>query len=218
MDQILINISHFPVSVFTIFLGIVIGYWLIALFGLFDLDFINAEVDLELDADMGQVGTIAGLLTTLGLSGVPITIVITLLALTGWFIAYFIAKLVPVFPEFFSWVELSLNIGVIIVSFMFSILVTAQIVRPLRKIFRKMNNEPICRSIIGRTCRVRSTRVDQTFGEVECIYQGASLILKVRSYADNYFVTGDQVVAVEHVAEDDSFLVVSVEKFNKEMK
>jgi len=218
MEQFLINISSFPVSVYTVGLGVVTGYWLIAVVGLVDFDIFSADVDLELDTDVGQIGTIAGLLTTLGLSGVPITIVLSLLMLNGWFICYFVSKLVPSFPDMFSLVEILLDLSTIVVSFMISIFVTAVMIKPLKPLFKKINNEPISRSIIGRTCRVRSSRVDQNFGEVECIYQGASLILKVRSYDDELFNTGDMVVLTEHQPSDESFLVVSEQKFKKEIE
>jgi len=218
MEEFLQNISSFPVSVFTVGLGIVIGYWLIALFGLFDWDVFSAEVELEIDSDIGQLGTVAGLLATLGLSGVPITIVISFLILNGWFICYFVSKLIPSFPEALSLIEVLLDLGSILLSLAVSIIVTATMIKPLRPLFRKINNQPISRSVIGRTCRVRSSRVDQTFGEVECIYQGASLILKVRSYKNKAFKTGDSVVLAEHLTDENVFLVVSEEEFNQQIE
>jgi len=217
MDAFLANISSFPVSVYTIGLVVIVGYWLIALVGLFDLDFISAEVDIDFDTDVGELGTLAGLLTTLGLSGVPITIVISLLVMNGWFICYVISKFFPHFPDLFSWIEFLIDLGIVIVSFMLSILVTSPMVRPLKKIFNKINNDPISRSVIGRTCRIRSSRVDHEFGEAECIHQGASLILKVRSYSDSQFETGEQVVLVEHQKKDNTFLVISEKEFNKNL-
>ena len=218
MDAFLANISSFPVSVYTVGLGVVLGYWLIAMFGLFDLDAISADVDLDFDTDVSHVGSVAGLLTTLGLSGVPITIVISLLMLNGWFVCYFMSKLVPSFPELFSLVEILLDLAAIVLSFMVSIFVSAIMIKPLKPIFRKINDEPISRSVLGRTCRVRSTRVDNGFGEAECIFQGASLILKIRSYNDEEFKTGDSVVISEYQAEGDCFYVVSEKEFNQELK
>jgi len=218
MEQFLINVSSFPVSVYTVGLGIVTGYWLIAVFGLLDLHIFSAHVDLDLDADVGELGAVAGILTTFGLSGVPITVVISLLMLNGWFACYFISKLVPSFPEMFSLIEVLLNLTTIIVSFVISIFVTAIMVKPLKPIFRKINDEPISRSVIGRTCRVRSTRVDKDFGEAECIFQGASLILKIRSYNEELFKTGDMVVLSEYQSENKSFLVVSEKEFKQELE
>ncbi len=216
MDAFLVNISSFPVSVYTVGLGVVVGYWLISLIGLFDLDAFSA--DAEIDADVSELGGVAGLLTSLGLSGVPITIVISLLMLNGWFACYFISKAVPNFSELFWLLEIVLDLGVIVVSFMVSIFVTAIMIRPLKGMFKKINQEPISRSVIGRTCRVRSSRVDPNFGEAECIFQGASLILKVRSYPNVSFNTDEKIVLVEHIAQDDVFLVVSEKKFSEELK
>jgi len=218
MDAFLANISSFPVSVYTVALGIVIGYWLIAVVGLADLDIFSADVDLELDTDVSHMGNVAGVLTTLGLSGVPVTIVITFLVFFSWCICYFLSKFVPNFPELFSWVEIILDLVTILVSFVLSIFVTAISIRPLKPLFKKINVEPISRSVIGRTCRVRSSRVDATFGEVECIHQGASLLLSVKSFGEELFKTGDKVVLVEHQPEGNYYLVVSEEQFKKNLE
>jgi hypothetical protein len=214
MDEFLVNISSFPVVIYTVALGVVIGYWLLSLVGLFNLDALNADV--EIDTEISDLGAVAGLLTSLGLAGVPITIVISLLFLNGWFVCYFLSKFVPIFPDMLSIVEVIIDIMIIIISFAISIFVSAIMVRPLKRLFKQIHIEPISRSAIGRTCRVRTTRVDESFGEVDCTLQGASLILKVRSFPDISFVKGDFVVLIEHQQETDTFLVVSEESFKKE--
>ncbi|MCF6194998.1 MAG: hypothetical protein L3J46_11765, partial [Kangiellaceae bacterium] len=157
MDAFLLNITSFPTAIFTTGLVVVVGYWMIALVGLFDLDLFAIDVDLDLDADASNVGMVAGLLTTLGLSGVPLTIVISLLVLNGWFICYFAILLIPIFPDFAWLIQLLLNIGIAMFCFMVAIPITAFMIRPLKGIFKRLNQEPLRRSLIGETCRVRSS-------------------------------------------------------------
>ncbi|TQV89292.1 OB-fold-containig protein [Aliikangiella coralliicola] len=216
MDAFLINISSFPTIIFTIGLGVVIGFWFLVILGLFDLEFFDIEVDLDIDADISQVGGVAGLLTTLGLTGVPITVVISLLILNSWFICYFASKLVPNFPDLISLLQTLLNLAVAIISFLISIPITARMIRPLKGLFKTINQEPISKSLIGKTCRIRSSRVDEDFGEAECIHNGASLIIKVRTTGDNSLKTGQNAVLIEHKSED-TFFVISEEEFNKSM-
>jgi len=220
MDGFLVNISSFPTVVYTTFLVVVIGYWLLALTGTFDLDSfdIGVDIDIDVDGDVNSLGGIAGLLTTLGLTGVPITIVVSLLMLNAWITCYFLSLFVPTFPQSISFILITINIGVAIVSFIVSILFTATMIRPLRGLFRKVHQLPKSVSLLGSTCRIRSSRVDHTFGEAECQYEGASLIIKVRAMDNETFSTGDRVVVIEHDEGSDFFTVISEEAFKQRLE
>ncbi len=219
MDAFLINVSSFPTMIYSIGLVVVGGYWMLVLLGLFDFDVFDIDADFGIDADgdISQVGNVAGLLTSMGLTGVPITVVISLLLLNSWFICYFASELIPVFPQFIFLVQILIGLGIIVLSFLISIPITATMIKPLKGLFKKINQEPIAMSIIGRSCRVRSSRVDNDFGEAECFYNGASLIVKVRSCGDQKFVTGDTVVLLKHNVEQDTYDVISEEEFKKEL-
>jgi len=219
MDAFLLNITSFPTAIFTTGLVVVAGYWLIALIGLFDLDLfsVDADVDIDVDVETGDIGIVAGILTTLGLNGVPITLVISFLILNGWFICYFSVLFVPEFPALVSILQLIINITLLILSFAISIPVTSMMIRPLRGIFRRLHQEPLRRSLIGSSCRVRSSRVDNSFGEAECIHYGASIIIKIRSIGEKIFATDELVCILEHQENDDTFVVVSHKEFEEQM-
>ncbi|MDX8393686.1 MAG: DUF1449 family protein [Mariprofundales bacterium] len=226
MDNFLVNISSFPTAIYTTSLVVVVGYWLLAFSGTFDLNTfdldldldVDVDVDLDVDGDISNIGGIAGLLTTLGLTGVPITIVISLLLLNSWIICYFLSLLVPTLPQFISLVQIAINIGVTIVSFMGSLLITVIMIKPLRGLFRKVNQAPKSKSLLGSSCRIRSSRADADFGEAECHYEGASLIIKVRASEDETFATGDMVVVIEHDNTNDFFNVVSEKDFKRQLE
>jgi len=217
MDEFLVNISSFPTAIYTTALVVVVGFWLLSFTGTFDLDAFDIEVDIDVDGDVGDIGGVAGLLTTLGLTGVPITIVISLLILNAWIICYFTSLLVPELPQFVSLVQIAINIGIVVASFMASIPLTAVMIKPLKGMFKRINQAPISKSLIGATCRIRSSRVDYDFGEAECQHEGASLIVKVRSTGEQAFTTGDSVVLIEHNREKDFFKVVGEEEFKQQL-
>ena len=219
MDEFLVNISSFPTVVYTTSLVVVVGLWLLAFVGTFDLDVLDVgvDIDFEVDGDVSDIGGVAGLLTTLGLTGVPVTIVISLLLLNAWIICYFVSLLIPTLPQFISLVQVAIDIGIVIASFMVSILLTATMIKPLKRLFRNINQAPKSKSLLGSTCRIRSSRADQGFGEAECQHEGASLIVKVRATGDQVFSTGDAVVLIEHDNENEFFNIVSENEFKKQL-
>lgn len=221
MDNFLVNISSFPTVIYTTLLVVVVGYWILAFTGTFDLDAfdvgVDIDMDLDLDGDLSDLGGIAGLLTTLGLTGVPITIVISLLLLNAWIICYFLSLLIPDFPQFISLVQIAINTGIAVGSFMVSIPVTATMIKPLKGLFKKINQAPKSKSLLGSTCRIRSSRADTEFGEAECQLEGASLIIKVRATGNATFKTGDRVVLIEHDQVNDFFKIVSEEDFKQQL-
>ena len=221
MEAFIDNISGFPTVIYTTALVVVVGYWILAILGTIDLDFfdaaIDADIDIDIDGDASEIGKVAGLLTTLGLTGVPITIVLSLLLLNAWIICYFLSLVVPGFLAGILPVQIVINLAIAVVSFMLSILLTATMIRPLKGLFRKLNQAPKSKSLIGRTCRVRSSRADNSFGEAECQLEGASLIVKIRTIGDETFQTGASVVLTEHQQETDSFVVVSEDKFKQKL-
>ena len=219
MDEFLVNISSFPTVVYTTSLVVVVGFWLLAFVGTFDLDVLDVgvDIDFEVDGDVSDIGGVAGLLTTLGLTGVPVTIVISLLLLNAWIICYFVSLLIPTLPQFISLVQVAIDIGIVIASFMVSILLTATMIKPLKRLFRNINQAPKSKSLLGSTCRIRSSRADQGFGEAECQHEGASLIVKVRAAGDQVFSTGDAVVLIEHDNENEFFNIVSENEFKKQL-
>jgi|UPI00038152F0 sensor histidine kinase YesM len=217
MDSFLVNISSFPTAIYTTSLVVVVGYWLFALFGALDFDAFDADIDIDVDSGVSDLSGVAGFMATLGLTGVPITIVISLLLLNAWLVCYFLALFTPALPQFASWILFIVHMGVVIVSFLVSILLTAIMIRPLRGLFRKVHQVPKSISLLGASCRIRSSRVDGEFGEAECQNEGASLIIKVRTSNGEVFATGDRAVVIEHNQQDDFFYVVSEEAFRQRM-
>lgn len=219
MNAFLEIILEFPTIIYSILLGVVFLYWIIAAFGLvdidsFDLDMdLDADMDVDADVDVNAEGAegLAGLLVTWGLTGVPLTVVVSLLVMFSWLLTYF--------ASYFSFGLLGNNpigylIGaaVICVSFAISIPLTAKIIVPLRPIFRKAYAvENIEKVLLGRAVKIRSSRVDDSFGEAVFEEDGSPLILRVRS--DKPLKKGDIARIIEFREVDKTYLVVSAEEF-----
>lgn len=218
MNDFLLTIFNFPTVVFTVVLGIAILYWICAAFGLFEVDALDVDLS-HLDGHMSlnshsdhSIGeSFAGLLMRLGLNGVPVTIVISLIALVGWLISYYASYF---FLALFGhgWLRFVVGVPILLGSLYVAVLITAQLIKPLRKLFAK-TEQNFQKKVLGQTATVRSSRVDNSFGEANLDDGGAGLILKVRATGDQVFARGDKVVLLEYIANTNVYRVVSEDEF-----
>ena len=214
MDPFYQNILSFPTAVFSALLILCILFWLVAILGLLDISFLDisgSENGLEVSDAASVPDAVAGIILKLGLNGVPLTIVITLITLIGWFICYYIVDfLFGIIPD--GLIRYALGVPVVLVSFYFAALATAQIIKPLRKNFKGLEQD-VEKIVLGQTAIVRTSKVDAGFGEAALDDGGAGLILKVRATGDSTFKKGDRVVLIEYLSEANTFRVVSEEEF-----
>ncbi len=215
MDPFYQNIASFPTVVFTFLLAIVVLYWIVAVLGLVDIDVLDFDLPdsagANPDSGMSNANVLAGLMLKLGLHGVPVTIIVSLIALTGWLLSYFIVHFTFGFiPD--GVLEFIAGIPVLFVSLYVSAMLTALLIKPMRPLFKKASQETI-KNILGQTAIVRTSRVDQSFGEARLEDGGAGLILKVRSGEGATFKAGDRVVLLEYLVEQNAYRVVSEEDF-----
>ncbi len=211
MEEFLANVLSFPTIVFSVLLGVVCLYWLFALFGLASPDMFETDFDLDVSGDAVSLSGLSGLMVTLGLTGVPVSLVITLLVLYAWLISYFAVHfLVSLLPAgLFYWLAGSL---VVLVAAGLSLFATAASVRPMRPLFRKLHRAATVPALLGRTCVVRSTTVDEGFGEATITLDGAHLILKVRAEPGR-LQRGDQAVLLEHIPDQNAYRIVPAHEF-----
>lgn len=209
MDTFLQIILTFPTIFFTFFLVLSAVYWLLTVLG-----FVGIEaLDMDLDGDsVASLNVFSGLLFRLGLNGVPLTIVISLIALLGWvfcfLIVYFIYPWIRV-----PWLQLVTGIPVVVGVLYVSAIITAVIIKPLRPIFLA-SNQQVQKQILGQVAVVRTGEANRSFGEAYLEDGGAGLIIKVRAYKDEVFKRGDRVVLLEYVAGENLYRVVSEADFN----
>ena len=217
MDPFYAIVTSWPTVIFTVLLLLAIFYWLLAVLGMVDIDILDfdmsgAEVDLNPDGhSISSLDVMSGLMLKLGLNGVPLTIVISLISRFGWFFSFTLVHFLC--PIMTSAILRFIAGGIIfLVAAYAAAFVTAWMIKPLRPIFLASNQE-VQKNILGQCAVVRTGLVDKTFGEAYIEDGGAGLIVKVRAYRNESFKRGDRVVLLEFSAVDNVYKVIAEADF-----
>jgi hypothetical protein len=216
------NISSFPTLIYTILLVVCVIYWAGAVLGLIDLEVLDLGIEgFDTSGDIsGDVGgdsphstpdVLAGLLLRFGLVGVPLTISLSIIVLIGWLLCYYVVHFVfPYVPG--SLLKLAAGVPVLLATLYIAAHITGVVIRPLRPLFAKATQDTI-KHVLGQTAIVRTSRIDNDFGEVNLDDGGAGLILKARTTGDDRFVKGDKVVILEMLEDQNVYRVISEQEF-----
>ena len=209
MEKFLMVVASFPTVLWSILLGVVCLYWLLAVIGMLDIDVL--DLDIDIDADTNVEG-LAGLMVTLGLTGVPLTIVFSLLVLLAWLVTYFVSLFtLSWFPG--GWLSILLGIPVIVLSLLVAVPLTAQLIKPLKPLFKKLYHTHAQRSLVGLKCKIRSMEVTPERGEAMLSLDGADMILKVKTQGGAVLKNGETGVIVEHREAENDYIVVPEAEF-----
>ncbi len=216
MDPFYQNILSFPTLFFTVILIFCVLFWLVAILGFLDISFLDhSGHDVHFGGEGDSPSTpdaVAGIILRMGLDGIPLTIIISSIALFGWLISYYIVSFTFAYVPG-GIVHYLVGTVVLFISLFCSTIFTSWIVKPLRPLLKKMDQD-VEKMVMGQTAIVRTSRVDQDFGEAILEDGGAGLILKVRSTGDITYKQGDKVVLIEYIKETNVFRVVSESEFN----
>ncbi|MEU7046456.1 hypothetical protein AB0A77_36155 [Streptomyces varsoviensis] len=186
MHDFLAAALGFPAVVFSFALVVVVAYWLLVLVGGIDSDS-HGHHDLSDGhgsggdgADGSGHGGLTGLVAAVGLGGVPITVVLSLLTAVAWFLALAGTVLLERI-EAHGPTRTLLGAGVLAVAAVGSWAVTWLLVRPLRRLYPD-ERPPSRLDFVGRICVVRTGRVDSGFGQAEVAAEdGSTAIIQVRT-------------------------------------
>jgi len=214
MDPFYQNISSFPTAIYSVLLIVCVFYWAGAVLGIIDIDILNIDTDIDLNADSAHStpDVLAGLLIKFKLVGVPVVITLSLIILFGWFICYFMAHFL--LSGVNHWLlRFLLGIPLLAVSLVAAAWVTTYAMKPLRAVF-KFSTTEAHKHILGQRAVVRTSRVDEHFGEATMEDGGAGLILKVRSTGEDTFTKGDRVVIFEKLDDTNTYRVISEKEFS----
>lgn len=219
MDAFSEVISSYPTSVFTVVLGVMLVFWLFAILGMLDIDIFPSDtgddvLDADADADLdGEMPGFIGLLHTLGLTGVPLTLVISIIALLGFIFSYFCSAwiLLPLGSDLFRYLIGSL---ILIVAFGLSIPLTAQLIKPMKPLFVK-HYAPSKRDYIGHVCVVTSASVSSEFGIGSVETHGAPLQIDIRAAQGEVHAKGTSLRIADYDPVQDTFEVITEEKFRQ---
>lgn len=209
-------IASFPTIIFSVMLIVCMAYWVIAVLGLVELEMLDIDLDGDIDAHdstAAQQG-VAGVLMRFGLNGVPVTIVITSITAIGWIISYYsIYHFAAMIPDTLIF-TIPFKLAVLGGAILLAIYSTAFLIRPLRKLFKKLNIDET-KHIVGQIVLVKSAVVNDKTGVGFMDDGGAGLQLNIRTTnTSEEFRKGDLVVIIEQLDDQNLFRVVSKSAFD----
>jgi hypothetical protein len=176
----------FPAVLFSFLLVVVIGYWILALLGVLDVE----------DGEAGFFG------------GVPLSISLSLLVAFTWFLSLVGTVLIaPVATP----LRIGLGVGVLLAALVLGALATRLVVVPLRRLFAGAA-EPTRKDFVGRVCVVRTSTVTEDFGQAEVTAaDGSSAIVQIRLAGEGNLGLGSRVVTYDYDSTGEFFWVSPLE-------
>lgn len=191
----------FPTVIYTVLGGLMLGFWSLFLLGIVNM---GHSVDLDV-VGMQGAGVDAGvggasrafdssrLFARLGLGGTPPVLVVTLMALFGWFACVGATGL--------GWAPAV----VLVAGTAAAWLLTAIFSRPLRPLFRDYVGQSK-EALVGRTAVIFTGSVTADFGQARV---GEDMV-QVRCPQENNLARGDHTEILEYDKENNVFLVAPV--------
>jgi hypothetical protein len=212
MEALLNFSAQFPTVIYSTLLGIVVIYWLVGMLGIIDLDLApDADLDIELDTDVtASAGALTGLLLTFGLTGVPFTLVISIVLLVSWLISIY-AQIYVMSLLDTVWLYYLVGITSTVVVFFISLPVTGLNIRPLRGMFNSVETAT-SDHLVGRDGTVATGKVTASFGQAKVLNEGAEILLDVRCEPEHTLTMGDKVLLIEYCREKHSYIVAPLPK------
>lgn len=153
--------------------------------------------------DGHETSGLAGLIQALGLGGVPVTVMLSILILVAWIFCVAAMQLLRGGSP--GW----LAVAAALLSLTIAIPLTSLLVRPLRRFFVTLTATRH-RDLLGKICTVTTLRVDERYGQAEIEDGGAGLIVQVRSNGPVRLARGDRAIIFDY--RDEVFLVAPVEE------
>lgn len=179
----------FPTVLFTFLLVVIVGYWLLPVFG----------IGFDGDAGGSETAGVTGFLGGLGLGGVPAAVTVSLLVVIAWFVSLVGGVLFSGVPAL---------TGVLAAALACAWAGTRLIVLPLRRAARG-DRAPSRADFVGRTCVVRTGRVGRDFGQAEVTAaDGSSALVQVRQTGDDAFDAGSTALIFAYDSAGEFFWVM----------
>lgn len=168
----------------------------------------GGEAELNLDTHHAGTGLLASLLSVFRLRKIPATISISLILTFCWLTSVVAMQIVSRSNS--PAPGLAFRIIVLLGAPVFALPISALVSIPLAKVFVQ-HQAPSKSGLIGMTCRLRTGKVTDRFGEAILEDGGAGLILQVRVEAESTLKRGDLAMIVDFDDKKDSFLVVPLD-------
>ncbi|WP_103500253.1 MULTISPECIES: hypothetical protein [unclassified Streptomyces] len=187
----------FPAVVFTFPLLVVIAYWLFAAVTGLAGEIFDADTTDASDSG-GAAGGFAGFMTALGLGGVPVTVVLSLVIAVAWFVCLVGTVLFDHTLVRFGFLLLALYIGWH---------VTWLLAKPLRRMLHTTSAGRNA-DFVGLVCEVRVGCAPGRFGQgLVTAADGGTALIDIRSEEPEPIPAGSHALIYDYDAEADFFRV-----------
>jgi hypothetical protein len=197
MGNFMEAVTGYPTAIYTVLLGVVLVYWVLAMLGLVDIEHHGIDVDLaHADGDAEDVGDLASYVVAMGLNGVPFSVAVSLLVLVAWVVSCLGGEwLLPLVPT--TLLKLVAGTALLVASAVVAIPVTAVAIRPLRGLF--VSHTAVSNAaLVGQTCKVVTGVVNEKDGRAEVARRGASLNIRVWALVPNTLKRGSIALILEY--------------------
>lgn len=200
----------------TVLLLLVTLYWLLVIFGAFDLGSLDLDWGWEASVPTDGVPDIGGAAAGAGgvfkavlgffyLGRVPTIALLSVFALIFWLGTVLINQAYN--PEadlvrgMLSWAPISLG----------SLLLTRLIFWPMLPLFDEMHRRhgELENTLVGKLATVSTSEVTETFGQVMIEQQGPPIVLNARAAPLDRFVQGQVVQILSHDSQTNTYLIAA---------
>ena len=199
----------------TVLLLLSLVYWLIVIFGVFDMDTVdvdmdadadvdvNADADLDVDSDIGVSGSVLWLnsaLSFFNIGRIPVMIIISFFSLSLWMISVMVNHWLGNSSFLISLLVLLPNIVV-------SALIAKLFTMPFVKIFKKVNEIQKNTGLEGKICKVTIPARSERMGQAIIRIDGDTFNVNIKTQPGVSLKVGDDALVIEYQKEKKIYLV-----------
>lgn len=143
-------------------------------------------------------------LNFLNIGDVPVTVVLSFLALFLWVCSM-------ILNHYLNPNGNDLRALILLVpNFVASLVATSLVTRPFKKLYRTLNRDfDEHKPVLGRLCTISTSEATETFGQAVVERDGAPLVINVRTFGDLVLKKGDQALIIK---EDPTTQIFTVAK------
>lgn len=220
-----------PNLMYTVFLCLVLLYWITVFAGALDMEFldfdvdndfeVNLDLDIDVDVDVdvdvdtdvdadtdadtssgnGGSGWFLNTLAFFNLGSVPFMVFLSFLVLSAWSFSMVANDRWGVGNEWFPLI-------ILIPNLILSLFVTKVFTTPFKGIYKKMNKQTVTKKeLVGKTCKVTLAASENKAGQAELHFDGKNFLLKVYTTKGKNIAKGNQAIIVEYDRENDHYVI-----------
>jgi hypothetical protein len=199
-------LTSFPTAVPTVLLAVLMIYWLMSIIGIVDL---GESLDIHTETghldgieaahgghEVPDMHTLAGYLVALGLGGVPLSVVASVLVFFTWLGTALLHNAVIAFLPT-DILRTAAGVAVLLFTAALAIPISARVIKPMRGLFVKHNARSNS-SLVGLECRIVTEKVDPGFGRAEVANSGGGINIRVWASAPNDLRKNSKAIIVAY--------------------